>query len=363
MKIGLESFGCYLPGEQLDLKEYYAYLNPEIDKLPPRQRETLLSSAPDSVRRLKDPSALEHMALSAARLAMDNAQLAPADIDGLLVAQSGGKQFMPLMASYLQLNLGLSTGVLARNIGDNGVSVPSMMNLARLYVQSGICKRVLIVTSAAQIGGKYGFGADLTEPWCIHLGDGAAAAVVSAQNIVCEILGFHMETYAVSSRKTGTLNADYGPVRPPKNRELCFAAEMDDRYGAYLVLDDPKLLEVAGEERFLSGTVKRGAEKAGLATENIDHVITSHVAPLFDVWKKDMSENCLSQPGFPSSYKTNGRLGCADVLFDLAVFSGAGAFSPGETTALWTVCPGVQAAMVFLRWIKKILTRSNHHVL
>ena len=47
------------------------------------------------------------MALAAGRKALDAAGLTPADIDGLLIAQTGGKQFMPLLGSYVHLNLGL----------------------------------------------------------------------------------------------------------------------------------------------------------------------------------------------------------------------------------------------------------------
>jgi len=349
MNIGLEAFCSYLPGERLDVKEHYGYLQPELDLLPKAQRDTLLRTAPDFVHRLKDPSGLEQMAMIAAMRVMERAGLVAADIDGLLVAQTGGKQFMPLLASYLQLNLGLGTDIIARNIGDGNISVPSALNLARVYIKGGICKRVLIVASSAQIGGKYGFGADLTDPLCMHLGDGAAAAVVSAQNIKCEILGYHMETEAVTARKTGTLNADYGDVRQARNRSLCFAAEMDDRFGAYMMLDDPKLLEIAGADRFLFGSIVRGAEKAGISPSQVNHVLTSHIAPLFELWEKDMRNNGLSHARLLSSYKTTGNVGCADVLIDLAGFAEAGAFLPGETTALWAACTGVQTAMVFLR--------------
>lgn len=337
MKTGIRAMAHYLPGEVLNVREHYGYLG-----LSPQH----FDSAPDTVHRLKDASALELMALSAAERAMDASGLSPDNIDGLLVAQTGGKQFMPLLASYLQLNLGLGTGIVARNVHDNNVSVANILNLARVYLESGICTNILVVASAAQIGGKYGFGADLTDPLCVHLGDGAAAAIMSSGCLQCELLGYHMETFAVSSRKTGTLNADYGTVRLPLDRELCFAAEMDDKYGAYLELGDPQLDAIAGASGFLSGILERGAKKAGLTPDGIDYVISCHQGRYLDVWAQDLPGN----ERLLHKQKSIGNVGCADTLLDLSAFAGAGMFRHGDVIALWSVCKGVQAALVLLRW-------------
>ena len=352
MKIGLESIVSYLPGETLNVKDYYGYLAPEVAKLPDTERYVLMDTAPETVHRLKDPSALEHMALSAAEKAICEAGLTPEDIDGLLVTQTGGKQFMPLLAAYLQLNLGLRKGIVSRNINDNTVSVPSMLNLARIYVSSGICRRVLIVAASAQIGGKYGFGADLTEPWSMHLGDGASAAIVSAENLRCELIGFHFETYAVTPRTTGTLNADYGPVRMPNNRDLCFSAEMNDTYGAYLVSHDPKLREIAGGKTFLTDTLKRAFEKAGLCLTDIDHILTAHIGDLEEIWKQDISASGLNSELLKNQQKRIGNTVCADVIIDLADFASAGLFDKKDIIALWTLCTGVQVAVTLLKWLE-----------
>ncbi len=351
MKIGLESFASYLPGEKLTVKDYYKYLEPEIAKLPAEEARTLLDTAPTTVRRLKDPGALEHMALSAAQKAIDEAGLSPGDIDGLLVTQTGGKQFMPLLAAYLQLNLGLRKEIIARNIHDNTVSSLSMMNLARIYVGSGACRRVLLVAASAQIGGKYGFGADLTEPWSLHLGDGAGSAIVSAENLKCELAGFHFETYAVTPRTTGTLNGDYGPVRMPNNRDLCFEAEMNDTYGAYLVSHDPMLREIAGGRGFLTDTLGRAAAKAGLRLEDIDHIVTAHIGDLLDGWRQDAVQAGMKAETLKNTQKTVGNTACADMLIDVADLSKEGAFRSGDVIALWVPCAGVQVASVFLKWL------------
>ena len=350
MKIGLESIVSYLPGETLNVKEYYKYLEPELSKLDENERRILLDTAPETVHRLKDPSALEHMALTAAQKALDEAGLAPADIDGLLVTQTGGKQFMPLLASYLQLNLGLRKEIIARNVDDNNVSTLSIMNLARIYIKSGICRRILIVAASAQIGGKYGFGADLTEPWSMHLGDGAGAAIISAQNIKCELLGFHFESYPVTPRTTGTLNGDYGPVRMPKNCDLCFQAEMNDTYGAYLIPYDPELRKIAGGETFLSDTLRRAAAKAGIQLKDIRYIVTEHIGDLLETWRRDVVAAGINANVLMNQQKSIGNTGCADVLIDAADFVAADKFKGDDIIALFVPCTGVQVAVVFVKW-------------
>jgi 3-oxoacyl-[acyl-carrier-protein] synthase III len=350
MKIGLTSVASCLPGEVLTVKEYYAYLAPEIAKLPEDEKRSLLRTAPETVHRLKDRSALEHMALSAAQKAVDEAGLSAADIDGLLATQTGGKQFMPLLAAYLQLNLGLRREITARNINDNNISVLNMMNLARIYVGSGICRRVLLVAAGAQIGGKYSFGADLTEPWSLHLGDGAGAAIVSAENLKCEFLGFHSETHAVTPRITATLNGDYGPVREPNNRALCFAAEMDDAYGAFLVSYDPALRKIAGGETFLTDSLGRAAAKAGLWPGDIKHIVPAHIGDLHDIWERNLAAAGMKTEVLKNTQKTVGNTACADPLIDLAAFSKSGTFRKDDILALWVPCTGVRLASVFLKW-------------
>ena len=356
MKICITNPVSYLPGETLDVKKYYAYLQPEVEKLPAEERAVLTDLAPETVHRLKDPSALEIMALMAGQRALDCSGTAPTDIDGLIAAQKGGKQFMPLMASYLQLNLGLDTGIIARNVNDDDVSLLSGINLARAYVQSGLCEKVLVIGAAALIGGKYGFGADLTEPWCTHLGDGAAACIVKACEDECccagdcfEILGFHFETEAVTCRLTGTLNGDYGPVRQPRARDLCFAAEMDDDFGAFMQCRDEKLIATAGREDFITDCLEAAAGKAGMELADLDCIIPAHFAELDAVWEKELyaagakpgSINCLQ--------KSLGHMGSVDTLVDLAEFAKGGAFGEGDKIALVTPCTGVQTAVVILK--------------
>ena len=348
--IGISNVMEYLPGEVLDVKKYYSYLDPEIEKLPENERSAVTELAPVTVHRLKDPSALELMGLMAGQRVLDASGIDPSEIDGLMAVQSGGKQFMPLIASYLQLNLGLEKGIIARNVNDGDISFLSAVNLARQYVKSGLCKKILVVGSSALIGGKYGFGADLTEPWCMHLGDGAAACIVSENNAAdYEILAFHMETEANSARLTGTLNGDYGPIREPNNRDLCFAAEMDDKTGAFVVSHDEKFINTAGRKGFITEVLTEAAKKAGLTLADLDHIIPVHDAELIANWGCELAEAGVKDGAFCHLQSTVGHAGGEDTIIDLARFAKEGRFRKGDVIALAVACPGVQTAVLIIR--------------
>ena len=294
MNVGFETIVKYLPAEVLDVREHYSYLEPAMAKLPAAIQQRIRSTAPHQVRRLKDVSAAEIMALGAGQEALHSAGIDAHEIDALLVTQTGGKQFMPLLGSYLHLNLGLRKDAIVRNVVDDNTSVLDASYVAWNFVKSGLCKRVLIIAVAAQIGGQTGFGVDLTDPLAQNYGDGAAAAIVSAQNLTCEFLSYHFETYPVRPRTGGTLIANIGQVRPLANPDLAPSAGIEDKPGAYLVLDDPLFDQVAGRRGLISESLDRALKKAGLSLQDVQLVIT----PTSAIWSPDGCWTC-ARPGCP----------------------------------------------------------------
>jgi hypothetical protein len=71
MKVGFGTVVSCIPAEVLNVKSHYAYLEPAIAKIPKPAQEKLRSTVPEEVRRLKDVSAAEIMALGAARKALE----------------------------------------------------------------------------------------------------------------------------------------------------------------------------------------------------------------------------------------------------------------------------------------------------
>ena len=349
MKVGFESLINYLPKETLNVKEHFAYLQPAIEKLPKARQNQLLETAPNEVRRLKDSSAAEIMALGAANKALDSCKLEPKDIDCLLVTQTGGKQFMPLLGSFIHLNMGFEKDIIVRNIVDDNVSVIDASNIAWNFVRSGLCQRILLIAVAAQISGQIGFGIDLTDPLALNYGDGAAAAIISSQNLKFEFLSYHFETYAVRPRTGGTLIANFGPVRPLINPDLATKAGIENKKAAYLILDDPLFDEIAGHKNFITDSLRRALEKANLNLSDLNMVIASHIGHLENGWKRDIEAAKLPKSSYQNLRKKYGNMAVADVLVDLAEFLEDGKFAKNSVIALWTTCFGVQLATLVLR--------------
>ncbi len=351
MKVGFETVVKYVPAEVLHVKDHYAYLEPAIAKLPKAAQEKLRLTAPDEVRRIKDTSAAEIMALGAGRKALDSSGLTPSDIDCLLVAQTGGKQFMPLLGSYVHLNMGLKSDTIVRNIVDDNASVPDASYVAWNFVRSGLCKRVLLIAVAAQIGGQVGFGVDLTDPLARNFGDGAAAAIISSQDLNCEFLSYHFETYAVRPRTGGTLIANIGAVRPLMNPDLAAKAGVENKNGAYLVLEDPSFNEIAGRSGFITDSLERALNKADLSLPDLDTVIAPHIGDLESTWIADLVKAGLRADTYKNLRLKYGNTAVADALIDVAEFGETGRLGKDSILALWVPCVGVQLAALVLRWL------------
>ena len=351
MPVGFETIVHHMPGEVLDVRRHYSYLTPVLDQMPEATREKITAAYPDQVRRLKEFSAAEMLAVGAAQKALEQSRLTPSDIDGLIVTQTGGKQFMPLLGTYIHLNMGFKLETIVRNIVDDNVSIINAAHVARHFVNSGLCRRVLIIAVAAQISGQIGFGVDLTDPLAPNFGDGAAAAIVSSQNLTCELLAYHFETYAVRPRTGGTLIANFGEVRPPMHPELTAKAGMENKSASFLVLEDPLFDDIAGQRNFITESLGRALQKAGLQPSSLSAVITPHIGHLEPRWRDD-----LAAAGYPANVLQNlrtkyGNIAVADVLVDLAEFAELGRFKSNDIVALWVPCFGVQLAVLLLRWV------------
>jgi 3-oxoacyl-[acyl-carrier-protein] synthase III len=351
MKVGFETVVEYVPAEVLHVKDHYAYLDAAIARLPKAAQEKLRSTAPDEVRRLKDASAAEIMALGAGQKALDRSGLTPSDIDCLLVTQTGGKQFMPLLGTYIHLNMGLKLDTIVRNIVDDNASILDASYVGWNFVRSGLCRRVLVIAVAAQIGGQVRFGVDLTDPLAQNFGDGAAAAIISSQNLTCEFLSYHFETYAVRPRTGGTLIANIGAVRPLMNPDLAAKAGVENKNGAYLVLEDPLFDEIAGRSSFITDSLERALKKASLELKDLDTVIAPHIGDLESTWIKDLVRAGLRAETYKNLRVKYGNTAVADVLIDLAEFGETGRLGKDSIIALWVPCVGVQLAALVLRWL------------
>lgn len=115
------------------------------------------------------------MATEAARKALEAAQVAPEEIDLILVGTSSSSHAFPSTANYVQHNLGCRN-VPAMDISAACSGFVYVMDIANQYIKAGTCRKVLIIGSDIISN-----ACDQTDRTTIVLfGDGAGAAVIGA---------------------------------------------------------------------------------------------------------------------------------------------------------------------------------------
>ncbi len=114
---------------------------------------------------------------SAARQALNMANLRPGDLDCIIGACGIPQQPIPCMGALIQRELGLgSSGIPGFDVNLTCYSFVQGLEIASLYIQTGRYRRILVCS-----GDIASFGLDFTRhDNCILFGDGAAAAVVTA---------------------------------------------------------------------------------------------------------------------------------------------------------------------------------------
>ena len=334
MKVGFETLVRYLPEEVIP-KARFDYLQPALAKLPlPLQEQ--FSIVPDEVRKYRgeDGDRAELMAIAIAREALRTSGLEPSDIDYVIGAA---------VSLHKALGLDLDTPML--NVANCCASFVDACQIAWNLVDSGECRRVLIVASAALAGGPNGGTTDLTDAIAPIFGDGAAAAIVSSQNLKCEFLSYYGETDGTCYRSAR------GEVRPLANPELAEAAGVPAGPGPYFCMDDISYIEVASKKGYLRDSLGKALEKAGLPLSALDVVICHHLGDCEASWTQDLVDAGLPAETFQNLRLQTGNTGHTDLPTDLAQFVDDGLVKPGSVVALWVPGAGISLGCLVLRWL------------
>lgn len=334
VRVGFETIVRHIPEEVL-AKERFDYLKPALARLPETLREKF-SVVPDEVRKYRgeDGDRAELMAVATAKEALAAAGLAPADIDHVI----GGA-----VSLHKQLGFALDTPML--NIANCCASFVDSCQIAWNLVESGACGRVLVVASAALAGGVNGGTTDLTDPIAPIFGDGAAAAIVSAQNLKCEFLSYYGETDGTCYRSAR------GEVRPPANPDLADAAGIGPGPGPYFCMDDISYIEVAAKKGYLRSSLEKALAKAGLTLSALDTVICHHLGDCEASWVQDLVDAGLSADTFRNLRLKTGNTGHTDLPTDLVQFVEDGVITQGSIVALWVPGSGISLGCLVLRWL------------
>lgn len=334
MRVGFEALVRYTP-EEVIKKEHFNYLQPVLEKASQDARDKF-SVVPDEIRKYKNKEGdrAELMAIAVAEEALKCGGLRPSDIDYVIGA-----------AASLHKELGLNLDTPMLNEANCCATFLDSCQIAWSLVKSGSCRRVLVVASAALAGGPNGGTTDLTDIICPLFGDGAAAAIVSSQNLKCEFLSYYCETDGRAYRSAR------GEIRLPQNPDLAEIAGMPSGVGPYFSMDDLSYISLATKQGYLSETLKKAFCKTDYKLSDMDFAICHHLGDCEDFWIGDLVSEGLSKDRFKNQRLKTGNTAHTDIPTDLVQFVEEGLVKKDSIIALWVPGSGISLACLLIKWL------------
>lgn len=338
MKVGYETIVSYWPETVLKRSDF-AYLDKVIQE---EQREMFqVPNAPEEVRRINDKDGAEILGERVARKALDTAGLKPSDIDCIIAENEGGKYIIPGVGCAVHQRLDFPQYMPVFDIRQGGASFVDASHLAWCLLLSGQYKRILVVTVAASSVG----GLDKTSPLSMTISDGAAAAIVSSQNLKCEFLSY--------STRTDSFIYDqcFVALRPAEHPELLNEGESE--MGIYLAIT-PEFFEYQQRvaKNYVRDLVEKAVDKANLALSDLN-VILAHQASmlLMEGWMEGMEEVGVDRGKWKETFSKYGGALNADFPANLAELWEEGGLKKGSVVALFGPGGGGHTSSLILRWL------------
>jgi 3-oxoacyl-[acyl-carrier-protein] synthase-3 len=336
MKTGVETIVSYFPETRVSDSDY-AHVKPFMPKW---------MSMPREKRRLADPLANEIMVVKVAEKALASINLEPKDID-LIVCQSfGGRFIVPALAGFLHNKLGCRRKTPAWNIQDICASFLDACEIASNSIKAGgDYKRALVVTvSALETGG---WGADTSDSGATILGDGAAAAIISAGDLRGEFLTYNSETYG--EIYAGAAIGLDPPLRPEllKNTKWVMNKACGPRLGQEFEDHIAKLMA-----KMAVDALTNASTKAGLKVTDIDLVVAHQAFPgLLELWQSALEPLGVPRERWRSTWDKYGNVGACDVGATMADLIDGNAIPKGSLLALFAPGGGGHTPTIIMRWL------------
>jgi len=290
-----------------------------------------------SERRFASPDYLsEDLGTLATKRLLERTGTRPEDLDLILVSCIFTDSFWPGIGPAIQHRIGAQNATIM-NIDTSCASYLSGLNAARAYIESGQCRRVVVVTVT-------NFISRLTEYQKRKaggpLGDGASATLVAAGDssfLACyeRSHGEHYGLFRFDPDLVDGVFRNYwergcGPIT------VNFTAEMIDRIRE-------------NSRRLVPEAVLECLRRAGVTTDQVDLLITHQPNDLFlEDWRSRIGI------GPPRAYDTLAKYGNmfqGTIPVTLADALDAGRVSKGDTIALGTFSNGGDfVSALALRW-------------
>jgi 3-oxoacyl-[acyl-carrier-protein] synthase III len=250
--IRLAGTGSYLPDKILS--------NYDLEDTLDTTHEWIVKRTGVCTRRIAAPEqAASDLALPAARQAMEAAGINDQDLDYIIVATITPDTHCPSAANWLQAKLEAPQAV-AFDVTAACSGFVFGLDVASRYIQSGTAKHVLVVASEVM---------SRVQDWsdrgnCILWGDGAGAAVLSADEGMPRLVDTYLATDGVNGQNL--LMPGGGSKTTPITHE-----SVDQKLHTLKMIGASASVRVA--VKFFADSVHIILERHGLKLEDVDHFV------------------------------------------------------------------------------------------
>jgi len=251
-KIGVKVLGTgsFLPKRVLT--------NLELEKIVQTSDEWITTRTGIKERRIVDDSiATSDIAIEAARKALEEAKIAPQDLDAIIVATITPDMLFPSTACFVQKGLG-ATKAFAFDMSAACTGFIYALGVAKGLIESGYCSKILII--GAETLSKITDWQDRNT--CVLLGDGAGAIVLGATEQKSNILSVYLGS---DGNYENLLKLPAGGSRNPTSQKT-----IDERLH-YMKMEGKEVFKVAVTK--MAEAAKKALEIANLTANDISLLI------------------------------------------------------------------------------------------
>lgn len=269
------------------------------------------------------------MGVEAARNALENAGVAPEDLDLIIAATVTSDRIIPMLSCEIQAELGAKKAI-AFDIGAACSGFLFALGTANAYLSTGKYKKALII--GAETLSKIIDWTDRST--CVLFGDGAGAVVVSAEG---------NSLLSIVQGSDGASGMALNCINRPTNNPFHKA---ESNTFSYVHMDGPAVYKFA--VRTVPKAIQQVLEEAGLTPEQVDYYLL-HQANLRIL---DAAAARLKQPmeKFPTNMERCGNISAASVPILLDEVCRAGKIKEGDIVVLAGFGAGLTWGACVLKW-------------
>ena len=314
--------GHYLPARVMENAEFEASLDTSDEWIRTR-------SGIERRHIAAEGEATSHMAIAAARAALEDAGLGADAIDAVIVATSTPDLTFPSVATMVQAGLGMTRGF-AFDVQAVCAGFVYALSTAQSYVMSGQARRVLVI--GAETFSRILDWSD--RGTCVLFGDGAGALVLEASE------------GSGTSADRGILSVDLHS--DGRQRDILYVDGGVSTTGmaGHLRMEGREVFRHAVEK--LAETAHAALERAGLGPDDVAWIVPHQAnIRIIEATARRMQ---VPMDRVVVTVQDHGNTSAASIPLALSVGKARGQLKPGDVVVVEAIGGGLAWGAVVLRW-------------